>query len=239
MHITHVTIRLRRLILSATVPLVLVACDPAERLCGRFAHPLASDWSTVDAVGASSTFASASGNTEVLVLSSREDSGPYTGVHESSEQDIICRMTSARHYRLLDGETTVSVVMHQSEPFGASFDEQSLFLDFQPESPPGASIGYGFLFNISNPASFYTEARGDTSDPIYDTHHLNALSVGAMSYDSAVEQTFNDIDLVAERAPNAASAITRVVFARGAGLVEFERLDGEVYKRTEAVGKKP
>lgn len=225
---------LRSLILMATVPFLLVACDPAERLCGGFGHPLASDWTTVDTIGASATYASASGDSEVLVLSSREDSDPYTGVHEASEQHIVCRMTSTRHYRLLDGEMSVSVVMRQSEPFGVSLDEQSLFLDFRPESPLDTSIGYGFLFNVSDPGSFYTEERGETPDLTYNTRtrHLNAVSIGGISYDSAVVQTIHDTSLVAERAPNAASAITRVVFARGAGLVEFERLDGEVYKRT-------
>ena len=56
------------------------------------------------------------------------------------------------------------------------------------------------------------------------------VEVDGVTYASAVEQTVNEVDDVRGGPPE--SRVVRVVFARGAGLVEFERLDGQVFTRT-------
>ena len=213
--------------------LALGACESAQRRCAAFYHPLGGDWATLDALGASARYSGSDGSEVALTLASREDNAPYTATHPSDEERIVCELRSTRRYELLDAAaagaaTALRITFLQREPYATPLEQQNVSIALRPESPPDEALDYGFLFDISNPEALYGE---ENSDELAVTRVLRDASVGGVERALAIEQRLLDTTTVAERAPNPSAAITRVVFARGVGLVEFERLDGIVYTR--------
>lgn len=199
-----------------------------ERPCAAFNSIYADDWSTLETIGQTAAFTSNAGNRLSLTLASRADSKPYTGFDWIDDESVVCNMQSERLYTFDDGTTALMMKFGQVESFESTPEEQGLFLNIRTESPVGTLLGYGFIFNVSHPAAAYT-------DPHADTLHLTALTIDGQNYDSAVQQTYSDIDRITGLALADNAAITRVVVAKGAGLVEFELLNGEIFQRSGLV----
>ena len=217
--------------------LALSGCFAGERPCDGFGHPTADAWTTAARLGDSVSFAGGTGGA-MLTLISRLDSEPYTGTDPVSDESVVCSMRSNRRYAFGDGSTALSIEIRQSEGYGESLDEQQLSLDVRPESPPGKELGFGFLFSISHPAELYGPGRGESADGsrISTSTYLESFFAGGVRYAQGVEQRLTPAADVAGLAPDEASAIVRVVFADGGGLVEFERLDGTVFTRVGVDG---
>jgi hypothetical protein len=124
----------------------------------------------------------------------------------------------------------------QTESYDEPIEEQTLSINMKPESPVGVVLNYGFLFPVSVPDSYYTDEVAPDSGDDKSTRYLTNLEVDGVQYKRAMEMSYLDLSRVVENSDktNAMSAITRVVFAEGAGLVEFELLDGQVFSRRGA-----
>ena len=209
------------------------ACDTAgSRPCAAFGLPLAERWSTLEAVGEAATFRSAGGGEASLVLASVVDSEPYADYDRFGAEAVVCSMTSERLYGFDDGTTALRFTFRQSEAFGEPPAEQGLFIHIVPESPSGERLAYGYSVNVRDPLEWYgVDGRGDNSTIPRSTRAIADLEIAGTRYAVAVEQRCTDATYVADRSPDAASAITRVVLADGAGLVQFERADGTVFTR--------
>lgn len=204
-----------------------------SRPCAGFGLPLAERWSTVDAVGGAATFRSPDGGEVSLVLTSIVDSEPYTGYDRFGAEEVVCNMTSERHYGFDDGTLALRFTFRQSEAFGETPEEQGLSIGIAPESPSGERLAYGYLMRVSEPLEWYgLDVREDASIS-RTTRAIANLELAGTRYPAAVEQTHTDPTYVTERSPDAASAITRVVLADGGGLVQFERADGTVLTRAD------
>jgi len=199
-----------------------------QRPCAAFSSIHVSDWTTLEAIGQTAVFTSNAGNLVSLTLASRSDSKPYTGSDWVDDESVICKMQSDRLYTFDDGTTALMFKFTQVESFEATPEEQGLSLNIKPESPVGTSLDYGFIFFVDHPAVTYT-------DPNANTRHLTALTIDGQNYDSAVQQTYSNIDRITRLALPDASAMTRVIVAKGAGLVEFELLSGEIFQRSGSV----
>jgi len=220
--------------------LVLSGCPRGggKRSCAAFELPLAEKWSTLGEIGETTSFVNTAGSSVSLTLSSREDSDPYTGYSYfgAESESVVCNMQSNRRYTFDDGVTSLMIEFGQTESYDEPIEEQTLSINMKPESPVGVVLNYGFLFPVSVPDSYYTDEVAPDSGDDKSTRYLTNLEVDGVQYKRAMEMSYLDLSRVVENSDktNAMSAITRVVFAEGAGLVEFELLDGQVFSRRGA-----
>jgi len=213
----------------------LSACLPAERLCPAFYEPPTIAWVTVDAIGSAATYSnSAVDGMGTLTLQSRTDSEAYTDNPQSPE-NMPCFMDSERRYSIDNSDASLLVVFRQNEtPSHPIESEQAISLGLFLQEPTG-NLLYGFQFSVGDIIDFGSGAVHLDSQGL-ETSYFAERQIGQHTYLSVVEERYTDTLFVEERAQSQASAIVRVVVAKNAGLVEFERLDGTVFTRSDIQG---
>lgn len=226
----------RLFLVVGSVTLMAASCGGGTRDCPGFVTGPADAWTTVGAVGDSVTFRGSDGSLVVLALRSREDSTPYVGFDYLGSDQVSCGMTSTRLYDVNNGQAALKIDFRQIDTTDADVSRWPLTVDLRPVSAVGTPFGFGFVIPyfedlLARYGSGESLAVGGGSA----TQVLTGATIGNRTYALAVQQRYVDTAIVAERAPDAVSAIVRVVFGEGAGLIAFERLDGVVYTRVEDV----
>jgi len=215
-----------------------------NRQCPAFGSELADNWSTALNVEDTVQYISETGDTISLVLMSRNDSQPYIGTyysiepHHSGENKVKCHTYSTRRYAIDRGEADILITISQSFLAISDIEEQtSLGAQLRSEAPGSNSIDYGYNLFLGENAKIYYETVLDAdADPANSNpreRFIKGFKAGNTRYRIAVESTFKDTTTVKNSVsdPNSDIAISRIVFAEGGGLVEFEKLNGEVYSR--------
>lgn len=219
-----------------SVTLMAASCGAGggTRDCPGFVTGPADAWTTVDAVGESVAFRGSDGSLAVLELRSREDSTPYVGFDYLGSDMVSCNMTSTRLYDLNDGQAALEIDFRQIEVVDADVGSWPLTVALRPVSAEGTPYGFGFLVSyFEDLIARYGSGESFTAGGETAIQLLTGATIGDRTYALAVQQRYVNTRIVAERAPDAASAIVEVTFGEDAGLVAFERLDGLVYVRVD------
>lgn len=225
----------RTILLVSLLPLLLAACTSGTRPCAGFGHPLADSWSTRLNEGDSALYVGLSGATATLTLSSREDTTPYEGSDRFGSEEVVCNMESERQYVIQDTDVAFNVTLSQIESLGDTLDDQLLSIFMSIDSPIGTTLDNVFILSIEDPINEYpAEFTNEVSSPVRprSTRHIINYSTTQQTYPLAVEQQYGYVENISTTNPEA--AISRVVFAQDGGLVQFERLDGEVFSKMDS-----
>ena len=220
--------------------LTLVGCTGGgTRPCPGFGTPLADQWSTALNVGDVVNFVSETGATASLELHSRVDSEPYEGYSRFGADEVTCVAESVRQFNFDNSEVTLLVSLDQTGfDIPALEAGQTLTLQIRPESPAGEAVGFDYLFFLTEqtrlryPAEY--DPDGDTEEASPQAgRFIENLQIGNSTYSYVIEQRFEDLTPLTSAVPdvNSFAGIVRLILAEGAGLVEFELQNGEVYSR--------
>ena len=222
-----------RAAVSAVVLSLLTAAscrspEERERDCPPFPPAAADDWATVPDVDTSATYTAASGEIVVLTLSSREDSEAYVGFDRVDSARIVCEASSVRRFTTGSAGEAIRIEfqLRLGGRTNGSPTDSELGLSIVPEAPVGTGLGFGFSFAL-DPLPV-----DDDLGSLSTTSYPDGIVVGGAFHERAVEARFSDRS-IADRSPLPSLALVRVVMALDGGLVEFERLDGEVFVRTD------
>ncbi len=211
--------------------MLLTGCHTAQRECQGFHDPKADLWSP-RSIGDSMTFASPDGATVTYTYSSRTDSEPYTGYATGSqdESSIICYMESARVLTLNNGNAGIRLRFEKNDFLNRP--KQRLLLGVGLQEPVGTNLKLGFmLINLDELEDNNHLAYQDGPTDSRVARYYPERQIGQTLYQNVIEVEEVDRASVEQRAPSMASAIIRVAFAEGVGLVEFERVDSTVFSR--------
>lgn len=220
--------------------IALGSCSTTERLCPAFGAPLTDEWSTALNVGDRVNFVSDRGTSVSLELTEREDSEPFTGTSRNGSDNVTCRTTSDRIYEFDNSDLALRVMQRHNPTDDPALLASELFtVQIQPESPIGESVirtfDYVFFLGLSSRSRYEEEfVLGiDTETGPQADRFIRDLQIGNNLYPYSVEIKFADVTLFTDVGidPSEFKAITRMIMAEGAGLVQFEMLNGEIFSR--------
>lgn len=224
-------------LLTSTVMLLSSCTTDGSRLCPAFGTELADQWSTALNPGDTVSFVGDTGEVVSMVMQSRVDSEPYEGWHRDGPEAVVCRTESVRQYVFSNRDVSLLLTIAQDLGIDPLDEGQVFTLRVRPESPVGDNVGFDFLFFLSEqslqlyPSDY--DADGDSEEASPQASRLiENFEAGGKVYDFAIERKFEDLTPVQNAVSDSASlaAITRVVVAEG-GLIQFEKLNGEIFSR--------
>ncbi len=225
---------LRGLVGLAAVPcaILLGGCPEASgtRTCAAFGHPAAAAWGQAP-TGAALRFGSPAGPSSYTVTDVRVDPERSVSVPGSSDDEVTCTMRRQQRLVLDGGSAAFVMTFEQIEPRrGTPIAEQTLSLKVRPDTSADALAPLvEYSFRIDQPAAATNAASSGGSTRRYDAQR----SIGSVNYQDVLEEALVDpAKVYASGRTPAALAWVRVVVARDAGLVQFERLDGSVHTRS-------
>ena len=218
-----------KIAVAIAIPVLLSGCvSSASRLCSGFDHPAAELWTGGDAQGDQRTYVDGTGGTLTYVLREIRLSEPREQESNDASDDQVSCIEGADYLYVADAaDTAFNVGFRQNEAFlEEPVEEQLIELDLDVENPVGnrVTLGPEFGFDLLNP-----ETSNDGEGSLSTGRFLATATVGETDYVNLLERTLVDpgtrypID-VAEPA-----RWVRILFAQGAGLVQYELLDGTVY----------
>ncbi|ASJ73968.1 hypothetical protein [Granulosicoccus antarcticus] len=214
--------------------IILSGCTHGTRNCSTFDLPAALSWSTVDNVGESATFTSASGENLTMTLMSRIDNEPYEGGDRFGADSVVCLKYSDRQYEFDDGDAGMFIKITQREEVDQPYEEQSIIIESTPQAPSGSALNYKFYISTASIA-FYGEDGGEVF-PTSTVRLLDDTNIGGENYDVAIEEIFTDTAEITAATPDGVDTISSLVFARSRdgvrdGLVRIGFTNGDVYTR--------
>jgi len=222
------------LVSIACTLILMTGCKSIERPCREFYHPEVDRWSPL-LVGSSMRFISSEGEVVSYTLVTRTDSEPYSADGHSSQDPsrLTCIMES-EHVYTLDGNSngaTIRLLFQQFDLGTAQpVEQQNLVMNVGVEEPAGSDLSLGYALDVNDPeANGRYPPHGPNQSLV--SRYFPEREMGKNFYQTVIEEENLDRKYVEQRAPSMASAITRVAFAEGVGLVEFERVDGTVFSR--------
>jgi len=178
-------------------------------------------------------YSSATGELTTLVLMSRQDNFPFETVARFDGAELICRTSSERLFTFTDSDSSLRIRIEENPRENPDDPTEHLAALVPPVLPNGTETNFGFSVFLDEPArDFYgTEFSAAAGDIV--TRIVENFEAAGTSYGFAIEQKFEDVSRVenAVADPSQDIAITRVVFAEDAGLVQFEKLNGVVFTR--------
>ena len=215
--------------------LVLAACGTGgSRVCTPFDHPEGALWSGTangDVAGAVRTFAGGTGAPVRFVAEApvTDDERTVTDHRVDDDDEVTCVKGAEYRHVADDRSVAWSLRFRQTESrSGQPFENQLLKLDIEVESPPGMDIP-DHLFRFPLLSLLDSSSNNFTSDTATG-RYLASAAIGGTVYTDVLERTLIDRDALFAREETAdAARWVRVVVARGAGLVEYELLDGTIY----------
>ncbi len=213
--------------------LIIAGCDEGGgRPCSTFDLPQAKYWTTVDNVGESATFTSASGKNLTMTLLSREDNEPFEGYDRFGSDEVVCDKYSRRRYEFGDDSAGLLIEFQQAEGFDVPLEAQYFSIRTLPEAPSGTALDYVFLTDPFR-LDFYGET-GILEDVRATYRVLRDVVFGSVQYDLALEEVYRDTSNIV--VPEGVEKVSGLVFAQGndevrGGLVRIDFANGESYTR--------
>lgn len=211
---------------------LLTACPESSgtRTCAAFGHPAAAAWGQAR-TGSVLRFGSSAGASSYSVTQVRSDPERSVSAPGSTDDEVTC--TNRWEQRLVLGGASAAFVMtfEQIEPRrGTPPSEQTLQLKVRPDSSADSQAPWvEYAFRVDQPAAAVNATSSSGSTRRYDAQR----ALGGVTYQDVLEEALVDpAKVYASGRTPAALAWVRVVVARDAGLVQFERLDGSVHTRS-------
>ena len=218
---------LYRAVLSFTLVFLLVGCETmSTRSCPSFeGSPDFESWATYS-IGDTLTYVSDKGRSESYTLRSIEGNSTYDETDFGETEDILCRATVAYLFESSGGDHYLSQFYTIIDRENVALTDRPLYIELTAMDTPDSS------------AHAYTDLRFMLSDPIYTMAGNSSTAeaevtfsatreVGQITYQDVFEIRLRDMAIDLSTPPE--STLTRVVFARNAGLIEFEFSDKQVF----------
>lgn len=218
--------RAGRLLLLASI-VALAACETkSERDCPVFNHPVASEWQP-KGVGEAALFADIDGLNSSYVLASITPNEAFTETARGTERDITCLLTSEHRFNSENSDESLVMLFSQDDVTETPPSQHRLVLDIIQEQPEGVQISKRFELTATN------VVREDQSGIQRQRTYFANMEIGNRTYEDVVEIVYlideESGTNFADSGDDNPQVLQRVVVARNAGIVQFNRVDGSMH----------
>lgn len=218
-----------RIILLLFLVVLLGACSAMpKRDCPSFYHIDAAQWYP-GAKGKLLTYASESGDELNYVLTSIVSNQPYTLLNLDGKTvlDVQCTLSRKIKVHSADASHGFEINFNQTDDLGIPMQEQMLVLFVRPYAPHTKGPSPRFSMDLETRHSNYKDSL--TSTNALPRAYFSSQVIDGKKYDNVIEvHRSTTIDPEDINGP-AEIAINRIVFAKGYGLIQFERDDGKIF----------
>ncbi len=220
-----------RAVLSLSAVFLLVGCETmSTRSCPAFeGTPESRTWATYS-VGDSLMYVSDKGQAESYTLRSIEGNDAYDETDFGETEDIRCRETITYLFESSGGDHYLHQFFTIIDKVGVPMEERPLYVELTViETPDASTDNYARLRFLLNDIA-RTVAGNDSTAEAEVTYSATRV-VGQVTYQDVFEMRTRDTAIDLNLPPE--TTLTRAIFARNAGLVEFERSDEESFTLTQ------
>lgn len=215
---------------SLLIVALLGGCATAmpKRDCPSFYHFEAAQWYP-GTKGTLYTYASDSGEELNYVLTSIESNQPYTLLNLAGKTvlDVQCTLSRKLKVHSADASHGFEFNFSQSDYIGVPMQEQRLLLFVKPFSPHALDLPLRFSMDLEAQRMHHTERLATTQaiPRAYFSSHV----IDGKEYKNVIEVHRSTAIKAKHINAPAEVAIKRMVFAKGYGLIQFERDDGQIF----------
>ena len=213
---------------ACALALAVGGCETTStRSCPAFeGHPDLARWAPYE-VGDTLTFASDAGSTESYTLRAIERSEAYERTDFGDPDDVFCSAEASYLFDASAGDHLIRARYDVIDRVDVPADERPLHvrviaLDGSEPTQFDPSTFRFLLSDASDPGNVGRTERVESS-------YAPSREIGQVAYEDVLERRLLPDAVDEDTAPE--TTLTRVVIARDAGLVEFERSDGRTFTR--------
>jgi len=167
---------------------VVGACATTDKsTCEHYYLPPMGDWSTVQEVGESVTFANKAGDTLSLELVATQGKLPVSGADRFYTDEARCGQALTTLYTFNDRAAGLRLIRSPAKASQSSSKHQPFTLLIRPEAPLGTPLHYAYQLNEADLAGFSNEQPRSDIDSTRVTRVFSHVSIGNQRYADAIE----------------------------------------------------